>query len=225
MRKRLAQRLTYANLVSTLALFLVLGGGAAYAANKIRSGDIANGAVKTAKLHERAVISGKLAVGAVRSNQIADGAVGSAQIGAGSILPSDLQVPLAFVANPTGGDAPVQAGEPNPYPLAGRSWTQGPGQVNVIFGEARAALAYDGGGSGSCRAFIELILNGRQVGGGEISTSSETLETVQGSLGANPEIDPPDPRTNTLTARLGSNGECTGGSRIMSTRFKVLDFG
>ena len=33
MRKRLRARLTYANVIATLALFLALGGGAAYAAS------------------------------------------------------------------------------------------------------------------------------------------------------------------------------------------------
>ena len=232
---RIQDRLTYANVVSTLALFLVLSGGAAFAASKIRSSDIANGAVKTSKLHQRAITSGKLGLGAVRSNQIADGAVsaaqvapgsiGAAQIGPGAVIPSNLQVPLSFVAGPTGAAAAIQGGEPVPYPLTGGRWTQGPGQINVIFGEAKASLAYAGGGAGRCQAFIELSLNGRQVGGGEISTSSETPEVVQGSLGANPEIDPPTTRTNTLTARVGSNGECSEGSSITSSRFKVLDFG
>jgi hypothetical protein len=61
-------RLTYANVVSTLALFLALGGSAAYAAGKIQSGDIAPGAVHNSNVFKRAITSGKLAVGAVRSN-------------------------------------------------------------------------------------------------------------------------------------------------------------
>jgi hypothetical protein len=97
-------RLTYANFVSTLALFLALGGGVAFAADKIHSGNIAPGAVRTANVFKRAIVSGKLALGAVRSNQIADGAVGSKQIGnggigskqigAGAVAPSNLQYPV-----------------------------------------------------------------------------------------------------------------------------------
>jgi hypothetical protein len=42
--------LTYANVISTLCLVLVLGGGAAYAANTIFSTDIVNGEVKSADI-------------------------------------------------------------------------------------------------------------------------------------------------------------------------------
>lgn len=40
MLKRLRNRITYANVVSTLALFIALGGGVAYAASKIDGSDI-----------------------------------------------------------------------------------------------------------------------------------------------------------------------------------------
>jgi hypothetical protein len=225
MKKLPRPRLTYANVISTLALFLALGGGAAYAASKIHSGDIAPGAVKTSNLHKRAITSSKLALGAVRSNQIANGAVSSSQIGAGSIAPSNLQVPLFFPASPTGGSAPVPSGEPIAYPLKDSTWTQGPGQINVVFGAAAARLAYDGSGSGSCQVFFEISLNGRQVGGGGLSTGSTGLEQVEQSLGAQPEIDPLAPKTNSLTMQVGSNGDCTPDSVVNSTRFRVLDFG
>lgn len=237
-------RLTYANIVSTVALFLALGGGAAYAADKIQSGDIAGnaikpaniapGAVHTPKVFKRAITSGKLAVGAVRSNQIADGAVsakqiaaatiGSGQIGEGAVAPSNLEFPVFYAASPHGGSAPVTGGL-DPYPIADDSWTQNPGEINVVFGAAAATLAYDGSGSGSCQVYFELRLNGQQVGGGEVSTGSTTPQRVEQSIGAQPQIDPIAPVTNRLAARTGSNGDCTPDSTIDSTRFRVLDFG
>lgn len=247
-------RLTYANIVSTLALFLALGGGAAYAASKVHSGDIAPNAVKTAnlaagavhtsKVFKRAITSGKLAVGAVRSNQIADGVVGSKQIGTGAVsskqiedgtigskqigasavAPSNLEFPVFYAASPSGGSAPLTEAF-TPYPIAGSTWTQNPGEIEVIFGGAVATLAYDGSGSGSCQVFFEVNLNGQQVGGGGISSSSTTLQQVEQSIGAQPQIDPVDPVTNRLTARTGSNGDCTPDSTVDSTRFRVLDFG
>jgi hypothetical protein len=74
-------KLTYANVMATIAVFIALG-GSAYAAGKIRADDIAHGAVETGSLHQRAVTSGKLAIGAVTENQIADGAVGIQEISA-----------------------------------------------------------------------------------------------------------------------------------------------
>jgi hypothetical protein len=249
--KRLRSKLTYANVISSLALFLALGGGAAYAASKIHSGDIANGAVKTSKLHQRAVSSGKLALGAVRSNQIANGAVnssqlangavnsaqiakgavGSAQIAAGSITPSDLQVPLFFAASPSGGSAPVPPnGLAVAYPLANSTWVQKPGQLNVIFGAATATLAYDGSGSGSgeCVVAIEVGLKGQAENGesgGVLRTTSTTPVEVEGNLGGLPQIDPTEPTTRQLVANLRSDEDCTVGSTIDSTRFRIVDFG
>lgn len=227
--KRLRPRFTYANVISTLALFLALSGGAAYAASKIHSGDIAPGAVKTSNLHKRAITSGKLAIGAVRSNQIANGAVSAAQIGAGSVTPANLEVPLSFSATPTGGSAPVPtSGGPVPYPLANAHWTQRPGEVDVTFGEAVATLAYDGSGSGSCQAFIEFGLRGETEGGesgGGLSTSSTTPVQLEADLGAIPDMDPLAPASRRLSARIGSNGDCTEASTIDSTRFRVVAFG
>lgn len=226
--------LTYANVVSTLALFLALGGGAAFAASKIHSGDIAKGAIKTSNISKRAITSGKLATGAVRSNQIADdavgtkqignGAIGSQQIGAAAVAPSNLQFPVFYAASPTGGLAPVTQG-PDPYPLTDSSWAQKPGQINVVFGAAVGTLAKDESSSESCRVFFEVSINGQGAGFGELSTGSTTLQRVEQSIGAQPQIDPVTPITNQLSLRTSSNGSCAPGSTIDSTRLRVLDFG
>lgn len=219
-------RLTYANVVSTAALFLALGGGVAFAATKIQADDIAPGAVRTSKVFKRAITSGKLAVGAVRSNQIADGAVSSQQIRPGSVTPSSLQFPVFYAASPLGGSTAVTAApELAPYPLADATWAQKPGEINVVFGAAAATLAYDGSGAGACRVFLEVSLNGQQVGGGEVSTESTSPRQVEQSVGAQPQIDPVSPVTNRMTVRTGSNGACAPGSTIDSTRFRVLVFG
>jgi hypothetical protein len=70
-------RLTYANVMATLAAFGVLAGGSAYAVTRIDTGDIVAGAVTAKKLHSGAVKNGKLRDGAVTSNKLADGAVAS----------------------------------------------------------------------------------------------------------------------------------------------------
>jgi hypothetical protein len=237
---RIKPRLTYANVVATVALFLALTGGAAYAVGKIDSGQIAAGAIHTTNLHKRAVISGKLALGAVRSNQIASGAVGSAQIGAGavgsgqigksSVTPGNLQFPVSFLASPRAGSAAVpDEGEGSAYPIAEGSWTQHPGGVNVIFGAATATLAYDPtSGQSSCQAVIELNLRGEAEGGetgGGLQTESIAPVQLEANLGGLPLIDPAEPTVRRLNARIRSNGGCTEASTINSARFRVVDFG
>jgi len=219
-------RLSYANVVSTLALFLVLSGGVALAAGKVRTNDI----------FKRAVTSGKLAIGAVRSNQIANGAVsapqiangtiGSRQIGAAAVAPSNLQFPVYFTASPVGGSLPVPpGGQPVDYPISDSTWTQGPGQLAVVFGGTVGTLARDESAGEDCRVFFEVRVNGRQTGGGEMSTGSTAPVQVEGSVGASPEVDPLTPTAKKLTVKVGSNGSCAAGSTVDSGRFRVLDFG
>src|SRR5215213_7044475 len=114
--RRVRPRLSYANVVASLALFLALGGGAVWAANKITSKQIgkgavkaknlakgavktkklANGAVKAKKLADKAVTSAKLADGAVKSANIGDGAVNFAKISAGTnVIATATTGPLA----------------------------------------------------------------------------------------------------------------------------------
>ncbi len=86
--QRIRSHLTYANVISSLALFLVLGGGAAFAASKmigtnqlkagsVRTGKIAKEAVTAAKIRDGAVTGTKLAPGAVSGDKLAPGAVGT----------------------------------------------------------------------------------------------------------------------------------------------------
>ncbi len=46
--RKIHSRLTYANIVATLALVVAVAGGTAYAANTVFSSDIVDGEVKTA---------------------------------------------------------------------------------------------------------------------------------------------------------------------------------
>jgi len=170
------------------------------------------------------VRSNQIADAAVTSKQIADGAIGSKQIGAGAVNPSNLQFPVFYATSPSGGSAPVTPG-PDPYPITGGVWTQYPGEIDVIFGAAVATIAYDESGAGSCRVFFEVNLNGEQVGGGEVQTSSTTPQRVEQSVGAQPQVDPLAPVKNQMTVRTASNGACGEGSMIDSTRFRVLAFG
>ena len=72
MLAKLRPHLTYANVVSTICLCLVVGGGSAYAANTIFSSDIVDGEVKTADLAQGAVATPKLKDGAVATDKVLD---------------------------------------------------------------------------------------------------------------------------------------------------------
>jgi hypothetical protein len=67
------ERVTYANVMATAAMFIALGLGSAYAADKIGSKDIARDAVESKHIENRAVKTRDLAKGAVNSRKVADG--------------------------------------------------------------------------------------------------------------------------------------------------------
>lgn len=119
--KQIRSRLTYANVMSSVAVFLLLGGATAIAAKKqtqkigtaqikasaITTGKIKNGAVNESKLAASAVTNAKLADGAVTNSKLADGAVSGSKLAADSVTGDKVvestlsEVPSANSANPT----------------------------------------------------------------------------------------------------------------------------
>lgn len=83
--QRIRKPLSYANVMSTLAVFLVLGGGAAYAAKKIGSHELRGGAVTTAKIKRNAVTRSKIKADAISTAKIAKGSVTNARLANGSV--------------------------------------------------------------------------------------------------------------------------------------------
>ena len=71
MRDR-AKHLTYANVISTLCLFLILAGGVAYAADTVFSTDIVDGEVKAADIDTSAVNTAEIGSNQVRSGEVRD---------------------------------------------------------------------------------------------------------------------------------------------------------
>lgn len=73
--KQIRRHFTYANVMSSIAVFLMLGGATAFAATKIGANEIKANSIKTGKIVKEAVTSGKIKNGAVIESKIADGAV------------------------------------------------------------------------------------------------------------------------------------------------------
>ena len=83
--QQIRKRLSYANVMSSIAVFLVLGGGAAYAAKKIGSDELRGGAVTTAKIKRNAVTASKIKSNAVTTAKIAKGAVTWGRLANGAV--------------------------------------------------------------------------------------------------------------------------------------------
>jgi hypothetical protein len=103
--KRFLPRPTYANVVSTLCLFLLLSGASAFAATQlaknsvgakqikksaVATAKIKNAAVTTSKLADNAVTTGKITDAAVTPSKLADNAVTSGKITDAAVTTSKL---------------------------------------------------------------------------------------------------------------------------------------
>lgn len=99
MHQRLRPKLTYSNLIATIALFVALGGVAVAAGlpknsvgthqlkrGAVTAADLRKGAVRAGKLAPRSVVVGKLGANAVLPGNIVNGAITSAKIGNGAVL-------------------------------------------------------------------------------------------------------------------------------------------
>jgi hypothetical protein len=93
--KQIRKRLTYANVMSSIAVFLVLGGSAAYAAKKISGNQLKAGSVTTAKIKRNAVTAAKIRKGSVKTAEIAADAVTGEKIAAGAVDASTLAAGFA----------------------------------------------------------------------------------------------------------------------------------
>lgn len=115
---RLRSKLTYSNVISTVCLFLLVGGGTAFAAghlakNSVGSKQLKANAVTAAKLKDGAVTGAKIKAGAVEGSKLASGAVGGSNLANGAVDGSKLAGGAVGSSNIAGGavtDEKIAAG-------------------------------------------------------------------------------------------------------------------
>ena len=88
-------RISYANVVSTLALFIALTGASAFAASKLANKSVGEpqlrpGAVTADKIRKNAVTAPKIKEGAVKQGKIADGSITAAKMTLNSVASGSL---------------------------------------------------------------------------------------------------------------------------------------
>lgn len=171
---RIRKRLTYANVISTIALFLVLTGGAALAASHlaknsvgtkqlkkgaVTSAKIKRGAVGGAQIGSGAVGGGQLANGAVTGQKLAAGAVGTNQIGARAVTADKIDaasLPFTRVVDHIGGLAPAPFVNGTPYQLDHPTYTQPVGEDDQFLGAIEVTFQPTCGGRRSANAVLML---------------------------------------------------------------------
>jgi hypothetical protein len=222
--KRIRARLTYANVVSTLALFLVLGSGAAFAAKKLTTKDIKKGAIRTKLLAKNAVTSPKLAAKAVKARNIAPDSIDGSKVRNGSLTPADLLGGASIVGSATGGPVDV-AQAPTPVPLSGGNWTQGATENDLFL--VRMETTLQSAGASSCLMTVTFEVGGVNVGTTTSFGSSEAKTVTTETLLSGARVASGAARPSQLTATATAFGviEPCKQARIQTLRVLIVGVG
>ena len=215
----LRPRLTYANVVATLALVLALGGGTVYAAtklgkNEVKSKNIAKGAVKNSDLGKNAVTSPKVKNGTIKTGDIA----------AGVIPKLEADVTGSATTGPQGG---INTDTSTPLPLTGTTtFTPRAGEVSAIAAEGKFTIATTTAGQ-FCGPGVRLLVNGQPTRifvspddeGGSTTPVTSLGSDASGPFGL---IEPGKPLT--ITAELRGDLPCTANSQLDRLEVRIVQF-
>jgi hypothetical protein len=154
---RIRPRLTYANVVATLALFLALTGGAVWAASKISGKQIKTNSLPGNRIKKGTLAGKQLKKQTITNAKIKPGTIQRTSLAAGT-LPG-LIVAEASAANLPGATSPTPpgptpvalAGTPSFTPLAGKSY-----QLQAeLFGNPQFEAPSD-----ECEPSVQVYVNG-----------------------------------------------------------------
>ena len=243
--KSIRSRLTYANVISTLALFLVLGGGAAIAATELEPSSVGTAQLKAqaisgVKIKPGAVTGGKIADGAVGTGKLADGAVTKGKIADGSVTPEKLAIPIAPAPAPAPssqivarlrGTTTLNAVPGIEYPLDNSSYVQPPGEDDQYLGEYQ--VHYPTQCEQPRFTTMELLLDGTIIGEGTIrnhgvgdEVHSITFVPVDFEAGAMYKLPGASPTNHKLSVRIKDtafSALCNGGGSGMEITGVQID--
>jgi hypothetical protein len=238
--KQLRSVLTYSNVVATLALFLAIGGGMAYAAshlgrNSVKSKNIAAHAVKTRNIAKNAVKKGNLAANAVTTAKVKKEAITGAKVKATSLTRTNLaagtlaglQVLDASASSVPGLTETKEGG--TPIPLSGTtSFTPAAGKSYEILTELKGTPTDADGPEGeACIAAVRIFVNGEPFTGTTIYDDAgekpplnhEAVGSSSTALGLQEAG-----QTQTVSANAYGNGGCSPATTA-SLRVTVVEFG
>jgi hypothetical protein len=232
--RRLQGKLTYSNVMVTILAFVVLSGGAAYAASHlgkktVGAKQLKPNAVTTAKIKKNAVTKAKIATGAVDSTKIADGSVTGTDINTAS-------TPFSRVVQKTRGIGAVSVpkGGLTVYPLPSTpfSYTQEAGSNDTYVGALDVTFKPTCTAPRTATGFIlvdpqkpkepsagELASLGQSVvvAGGEASTQVNIAPYITGGV----RFEPNAPTNHALY--LAVEVECAGGTEGATATSGAID--
>lgn len=224
--KQVRARLSYANVMSTLAVFLVIGGATAIAAKVPRHSvgprQLKANAVTTLKIKANAVTTRKIKKNAVTTAKIKDVAVNGEKVAEGAIDFSKLAAGTNAIATAAGGPVVADGATPAAIPLTGTTgFTPQPGVVDFLSVEVRGNdLAPIG--SEPCTPEVRPYVNGDafEIAGGFLTVSA-TEPTPEEPSGLRPVAGATAPLGMTspgvaqnVSLRLFGDSDCAEGSTV-----------
>ena len=238
--QRFLRKLTYANVIATLALFLALSGGAVIAAEKIgkntvKSDNIARNAVKTQDIARNAVKASKLAAKAVKNKNLAKNAVTAGKVKKGTLTRTrfaagalaGLQVADAQATDVPGlGSAPPNSlgtgisltGTTTFTPVAGKSYE--------LLAELRGTpVDANGPGGEACFTGVQIFVNGEPTTfvGMNANAGGEPPFAVNSVGNASTGVGLLSTGTQTITASAYGEPSCSGSTGNL--RVTVVELG
>ncbi len=239
--KQIRKRLTYANVVSTLALCLVVGGATAIAAQKVPKHSVgprqlkAN-AVTTPKIKANAVTTRKIKKSAITSIKIRDDAVTSAKLDDEAVTTPKIakeavtgakidaaSTPFGRIVHEARGTSTTALPSEEAftiYPLADSAYTQPAGRDDTYIGGLEVLIPE------SCTApreiTVRLLVDPLEPVSGEEFVAQRSVEdggsaplSLQISLGPAASFQPSKATTHELY--LAARAECGGGGGVTAT--------
>lgn len=213
----LRPKLTYANVVATLALVLVVSGGTVYAAAKLGKNTVTSKAIK-----KGAVKGSDLGKNAVTSPKVKDGSIGTSDLTADVIAGLRAEVTGAATAGPQGG---VNTNTTAPLPLTGTTtFTPQAGEVSAVAAEARFSIATTNA-LNFCSPDVRILIDGKPTRifiSPEEGENSTTLVQSPGRDASGPYglLDPGTPQT--ISATLSGDSDCTAASQLDRLEVRVV---
>jgi hypothetical protein len=220
--QQLKGKLTYANVIATMALFLALSGGVAWAAHKIGANQLKSNSVGTGKIKKNAVTATKIKKLAITNTKLANGAVSNAKLADGAVSFAKIAAGTNVVGTATGG--PVAANIPTTataIPLTGTTtFTPQAGSVYLLSVEAKGNLARTG--AESCTPEVIPFVNGNRwdvaEGALEVRAFAPTANEPSGSRPVSGEtgllgLTSPG-LAQTISAKVVGDVDCTANSTV-----------
>jgi hypothetical protein len=211
MLKRIVDKLTYANVVASLALFLALSGGVVWASGKIGASKLKANSVTAGKIKRNAISAGKIRPNAVTGTKIKPGSVDFTKLAAGTTV----------VATASGSAVPADSATPVTVTLSGTAtFTTQAGTVYFLSVEAKGTPGR--AGKEPCEITVLPYVNGSLWGTPKGALALSAFEpTVDQPTGTVPIVGHTGPiglvspgASQTVSVKLAGDPDCAAGTPV-----------